>query len=185
MRRSLLALPLVALALVVAACGSDDDQGTTVDATTAAQSDPDSEPAADPPRPTDGGGGGDGGGGSAGPAGLAISASESQFGTVLFDEADRAIYLFDKETTDESDCYGECAAAWPPVLTEGEPQASGRAEAKLLGTTERNDGTTQVTYAGQPLYYYVDDPPGEALCHNVDEFGGLWLVVEPDGQAAS
>ena len=29
--------------------------------------------------------------------------------------------------------------------------------------------------------YYVDDPPGQVLCHNVEEFGGLWLVVDPSG----
>ena len=69
------------------------------------------------------------------------------------------------------------------MLTEGEPEASGGADAKLLGTTDRDDGTTQVTYAGQPLYYYVDDRPGEVLCHDVVEFGGLWLVVEPSGDA--
>ena len=51
------------------------------------------------------------------------------------------------------------------------------------GTTERDDGSTQVTYAGHPLYYYVDDPPGQVLCQNVEEFGGLWLVVEPSGEA--
>ena len=41
----------------------------------------------------------------------------------------------------------------------------------------------QVTYSGHPLYYYVDDPPGEVLCHGVEEFGGLWLVVDPSGEA--
>ncbi|MEO8092515.1 MAG: hypothetical protein ABI726_07400 [bacterium] len=168
---------MVTFALGLAACGGDDDEGTTADSTTAVQSETDSEQ----PQPTNGGR--SGGGGE--PAGLAISASESQFGTILFDEDDRAIYLFDKETTSKSECYGQCAAAWPPVLTKGGPQAAGGAEAKLLGTTERDDGTTQVTYAGQPLYYYVDDPPGEVLCHNVDEFGGLWLVVQPDGEPAA
>ncbi|MGZ5359969.1 MAG: hypothetical protein ACXWF9_13475, partial [Solirubrobacterales bacterium] len=39
------------------------------------------------------------------------------------------------------------------------------------------------TYGGHPLYYYVDDPKGEVLCQNVEEFGGLWLVVAPDGEA--
>lgn len=182
MRRSLLAVPLVALALGFAACGSDDDGDAAVDATTAAQSGADAEPPAEQLQPTYGGGGG---GASAEPDGLKVTTGESQFGTILFDEADRAIYLFDKEDSATSECYDECAAAWPPVLSEGEPQASGGADAKLLGTTERDDGTTQVTYDGHPLYYYVDDPPGEVLCHNVDEFGGLWLVVEPDGQAAA
>jgi predicted lipoprotein with Yx(FWY)xxD motif len=115
------------------------------------------------------------------PKGIEITTGDSQFGEVLFDADDRAIYLFDKETTDESECYGECAVAWPPVLTKGEPQASGAVAGKLLGTTERDDGSLQVTYDGRPLYYYVDEPPGQVLCHNVDEFGGLWLVIEPSG----
>jgi hypothetical protein len=42
-----------------------------------------------------------------------------------------------------------------------------------------------VTYAGHPLYYYVDDSPGTILCHDVEEFGGLWLVVKPNGKAAA
>jgi predicted lipoprotein with Yx(FWY)xxD motif len=53
----------------------------------------------------------------------------------------------------------------------------------LLGRTKRRDGRYQVTYKGRPLYYYVSEPPGQVLCQNVDEFGGLWLVVRPDGRA--
>ena len=71
------------------------------------------------------------------------------------------------------------------MLTDGQPQAEGGVDAKLLGTTTRDDGSTQVTYGGHPLYYYVDDPVGEVLCHNVEEFGGLWLVLEPGGDAVS
>jgi predicted lipoprotein with Yx(FWY)xxD motif len=69
------------------------------------------------------------------------------------------------------------------VLTDGAPEAAGDATAKLLGTTERRDGSTQVTYDGRPLYYYVDDPRGQILCHGVVEFGGVWLAVQPDGEA--
>jgi predicted lipoprotein with Yx(FWY)xxD motif len=42
-------------------------------------------------------------------------------------------------------------------------------------------GKRQVTYDGHPLYYYVDDAPGRVLCHNVLEFGGVWLVLRSDG----
>jgi predicted lipoprotein with Yx(FWY)xxD motif len=169
-------------ALALAACGEDDEEPE-------AQA-PAAEASASPEA---GGGGGDATaaekpskqdrGGGSGKPGVTIATADSQFGPILFDGSDRAIYFFDKETSEKSECYGACAAAWPPVLTKGDPQASGAAEAKLLGTTERDDGSAQVTYAGRPLYYYVDDPPGEALCHNVDEFGGLWLVVEPGGEA--
>ena len=49
----------------------------------------------------------------------------------------------------------------------------------LLGTTRRTDGTTQVTYAGHPLYYYAHEGPNEVKCHNVSTHGGLWWVVTP------
>jgi predicted lipoprotein with Yx(FWY)xxD motif len=115
--------------------------------------------------------------------GTKIAASGSDYGRILFGPKDGAIYLFDRDHGPRSDCYGNCAAAWPPVLTEGEPRAGAGVRAGRLGTTERRDGTTQVTYAGHPLYYYRDDPPGEVLCQDVEEFGGLWLVVGPSGEA--
>jgi predicted lipoprotein with Yx(FWY)xxD motif len=187
--RNLFKRPLLLFAvgftLLVAGCGGDDDSSgddAAAGGTEAASTSPGDEPA------RESGGGDRGGDGSqaAGPSeppGLEIKVAESEFGPILFDEDDRAIYLFDAEQTDRPECYGECAAAWPPVLSDGAPQAGDGAEAGLLGTTERDDGSTQVTYDGHPLYYYVDDPPGQVLCHNVVEFGGLWLVVSPDGDA--
>jgi predicted lipoprotein with Yx(FWY)xxD motif len=168
----------IAASLALAACGGDDDDSATNGGTPAA------EGAAE-----DGAGGSgatnEGGGGAAKDqgSGTEIVATDSEFGSILFDSEQQAIYLFDKETSDTSECYGACAKAWPPVLTEGDPRAGEGLDAKLLGTTKRDDGSTQVTYGGHPLYYYVDDPPGEVLCHNVEEFGGLWLVVEPGGDA--
>jgi predicted lipoprotein with Yx(FWY)xxD motif len=103
---------------------------------------------------------------------------------MLFDRAGQAIYLFDKESTSRARCYGGCAEAWPPVLTDGVPRAGGAARTDLLGTTRRRDGSTQVTYAGHPLYYYAHEGPGQVLCHDVVEFGGRWLVVTPSGDPA-
>jgi predicted lipoprotein with Yx(FWY)xxD motif len=176
------ALPLagICVALALGACGSDDEDDPA----------PASEQATTNVQATEDGSGTGESGDQAGdprdrqrerPPGIEITTADSQFGEILFDADRRAIYLFDKETGPRSECYGECAAAWPPVLTKGEPEASGAVEGKLLGTTKRDDGTTQVTYDGQPLYYYVDEPRGQVLCHNVDEFGGLWLVVQPSG----
>ena len=116
-------------------------------------------------------------------SGTTIKLADSQFGRILFGENDQAIYLFEKESGPKSECYGECAAAWPPVLTEGGPQPAPGVKGAELGVTEREDGSTQVTYNGHPLYYYADEGPGEVTCHNVDEFGGLWLVVDSAGNA--
>lgn len=106
----------------------------------------------------------------------------SQFGRVIADRRGEAFYLFDKEQGKRSRCYGACAKAWPPVLTKGRPRAGRGAKRRLLGVTRRRGGRLQVTYRGHPLYYYKDDEPGTILCHNVDEFGGLWLVVRPNGR---
>lgn len=115
---------------------------------------------------------------------LGITTDDSEYGTMLFDERGQAIYLFDKETSDRAECYDECATEWPPVLTDGPPEAVGSVDAGLLGTTERDDGSLQVTYNDHPLYFYADEDPGEVLCHDVDDFGGTWLVVTPEGEAA-
>jgi predicted lipoprotein with Yx(FWY)xxD motif len=118
-----------------------------------------------------------------GPKGTTIELGDSQYGEILFDEKGQAIYLFDKETSDRSECYDDCAAAWPPVLTKGKPQAGKGIEAGLLGTTKREGGEIQVTYNGHPLYFYANEGPGEVLCHNVEGFGGLWLVLDGKGDA--
>jgi predicted lipoprotein with Yx(FWY)xxD motif len=103
---------------------------------------------------------------------------------MLFDDRGQAIYLFDRETTTTPDCYGDCAGDWPPVLTDGAPVAGGDVRGDLLGTTPRDGGSVQVTYAGHPLYFYAHEDPGQVLCHGVEEYGGTWLVVTPAGTPA-
>ena len=108
----------------------------------------------------------------------------SRFGRMIFDARGRAIYLFTREPGSKSRCYGECAVAWPPVYTRGKPRALNGVNANLLGTTKRRGGRSQVTYNGHPLYYYVTDTrPGQITCQDVVEFGGTWLVVDPQGNA--
>ena len=182
----LLAAPLIALALLIAGCGEDDSDNSD-DAEPAAESAAPSDESEGDPSDKAGTGGGDRSKPAEKPAkpGTEITVSSSQFGEVIFDGDNQAIYLFDKETDSKPQCYGGCAEAWPPVLTKGEPAATGDANEKLLGTTRRDDGTTQVTYAGQPLYYYAHEEPGQVLCHNVSGFGGLWLVLDANGDALS
>lgn len=116
--------------------------------------------------------------------GTVITLASSQFGPVLFDGSGQAIYLFDAETTSKPNCYGDCASAWPPVLTRGRPVARGGVQAGLLGVTTRRDGSTQVTYNGKPLYFYAHEGKNVVLCHNIREFGGLWLALTKTGAPA-
>jgi predicted lipoprotein with Yx(FWY)xxD motif len=115
------------------------------------------------------------------PAGTTITLRDSEFGPMLFDAGRQAIYIFERDSRGRSACYGECAKAWPPVLTDGEPEADDGVKPSLLGTIKRRDGHTQVTYAGRPLYFYAHEDPGVVLCHNVNLNGGYWWAVGADG----
>lgn len=95
------------------------------------------------------------------------------------------IYIFKGDKKGRpSTCYGQCAVEWPPVLIKDAPTAGPGVRASYLGTALRTDGTLQVTYRGRPLYTWFGDTSGKAYCHDVDEFGGLWLLVRPDGSPA-
>jgi predicted lipoprotein with Yx(FWY)xxD motif len=111
-----------------------------------------------------------------------LTTGKSSYGRVLFDGRGFALYAFTHDTKGKSTCAGACAKAWPPYLVKNAAKAGAGTRARLLGTTRRSDGSLQVTYKGQPLYYYVGDrSAGQILCQNVTEFGGVWLVVRPDG----
>jgi predicted lipoprotein with Yx(FWY)xxD motif len=110
--------------------------------------------------------------------------STSQFGPVLFDRTGQAIYTFDAEKTRTPTCYGDCAVAWPPVLTDGQPIAAGAVRQNLLGVTTRRGGATQATYGGKPLYFYAHEGKHQVLCHNVIEFGGSWLAITAAARTA-
>jgi predicted lipoprotein with Yx(FWY)xxD motif len=111
-------------------------------------------------------------------------ASNAKLGQIIVDGAGKTVYLFVADTASSSTCYTTCAQIWPPVLTSGPPQAGTGATASLLGTTTRTDGKTEVTYAGHPLYYFVQDKAaGDTTGQGVNGFGGLWWVVSPSGAA--
>ena len=158
------AIVLVAAAVTVTACGDDEDPAAPAAPKRGADAAPRKADAA--PRET----------------GARITLADSEFGSMLFDSRKRAIYSFERDRDRRTTCYGDCAEAWPPVLTEGAPKAGAGVRQALLGTIERRGGGRQVTYAGKPLYLYAHEAPGEVRCHNVDLNGGLWWVLGPDGK---
>ena len=150
------------LALGLAACGSSDE-GTTAEAT------------------------GSGSASSSGPTGSgSVEVSDAAgIGKVLVDADGRTLYLFEADTGGTSTCTGDCAQAWPPYTTDGKPTASSGADAALLGTVDRADGTAQVTYDGHPLYLFSGDSgPGEANGNGIDKFGAEWYALTPSGANA-
>jgi predicted lipoprotein with Yx(FWY)xxD motif len=124
---------------------------------------------------------GNGTAGAAARRGPLVTLRDSQFGPVLFDGRNRALYLFTRDPRNRTRCYGACADAWPPFYAKGRPRAGRGVDRDLLGTIKRRDGRRQVTYKGQALYFYVADPVGQVLCNDIVEFGGTWFALDAKG----
>ncbi|MBX6386726.1 MAG: hypothetical protein IRZ07_27740 [Microbispora sp.] len=183
--RKLLYAGAVAISLLAAGCGGAGDESTSRVANDQLNESETPEPSeatptttgytASPTSPV-----------QASPTGPArIDAAPTSLGSVLVGVEGRTVYLFTKDKGGTSACTQACAAAWPPVLTVGAPQAGTGVRANLLGTIHREDGTTQVTYNKHPLYYYAkDQKAGDVLGHALKDFGGEWYAVTPEGKKA-
>ncbi|HEX6344461.1 hypothetical protein [Umezawaea sp.] len=110
--------------------------------------------------------------------------ASAQLGTVVVNAHGFAVYRFDKDTTkpSKSNCEGECAKTWPPVLATNRTMVS-ELDAALVGQVARADGKLQVTFAGSPLYTYTGDrAPGRTSGQGK---GGTWWAVTPTGAKAA
>jgi predicted lipoprotein with Yx(FWY)xxD motif len=162
------AIAALSLAIVATGCGDDNGDGG------------------------DGGGGGIYGGGgtsaetttaSSGGSGVVSVADNPELGEILVDSKGFTLYNFEKDEGGESSCFNACAAAWPPYTVSGPPKAGSGAQASLLSTTKRSDGSTQVVYNDWPLYTYVgDSKPGDTTGNDVDQFGAEWYALTPAGE---
>ena len=110
-----------------------------------------------------------------------VALGASQYGSVLFDGKQRALYTFTTDGRGQSRCSGACEKAWPAFLVKAKPSALKGVDSSLVGTRSRPDGKLQVTYDGRPLYYWYGDPPSKVLCAGVNEFGGGWYAVSARG----
>jgi predicted lipoprotein with Yx(FWY)xxD motif len=166
-------IAVAAVAAVPAGCG---DESSPVSDPPSAERASGTEPAATATEPA-------AGGTEPPPAarGPLVKLRDSQFGPVIFNGRDQAAYTFTRDGR-RSRCYGECAQAWPPFFASGRPRAGRGVKRELLGTVRRRGGRRQVTYAGQPLYFYQHDPKGEVLCNDIAEFGGTWFAVTAEGK---
>jgi predicted lipoprotein with Yx(FWY)xxD motif len=112
-----------------------------------------------------------------------VGVGSSALGRIIVDSRGRTLYLFEKDKNRRSACYGQCATYWPPLLTHGRPVARGGARQSLLGMTRRANGRQQVTYAGHPLYRFVQDrKPGQTNGQGSHAFGAGWEALSPAGK---
>jgi predicted lipoprotein with Yx(FWY)xxD motif len=104
---------------------------------------------------------------------------DAKLGDFIAGENGMTLYTFTPDTApNKSTCNGDCAAKWPPfVVDEGETATAGDGVGGTIATFKRDDGTTQISYNGKPVYYFANDKAaGDA---NGQGVGDKWFVVKP------
>jgi len=164
-----LATSLLGFGLILAACGGG---GATTSPSTAPTAAPPSVEASAPASEAPASG-------SPAAAAGTVNLGETSLGSVLVDGEGMTLYVFTNDTGGTSSCYDDCASSWPPLLSTAEPAPGDGVDATKLGTTERTDGGTQVTYAGMPLYTFASDTAaGDTTGQGV---GTKWYVIDATG----
>lgn len=96
-----------------------------------------------------------------------ITKTDSKLGQYLADPSGKALYTYNADSSGVSNCTGSCIATWPAYQDTG-------STANLpagIGTIKRSDnGQTQYTYNGMPLYYFVSDSARKVTGDGVDNF---------------
>ena len=158
--------PLLAVVplVIVAGCGSSSKSSSSASSAPAASSSTQAAASASTGKPV-----------------VLDTKKHGKLGTILAaGPKNLTVYLFEADKGDKSACSGACAKFWPPVL--GSAKIGGAAMSADLGTIKRADGTTQVTYKGHPLYYFIKDKDdGDAYGQGVKAFGASWYVLKPNG----
>ena len=88
------------------------------------------------------------------------------------------VYTFSQDVKDsgKSNCNAGCINIWPALtVASGAAPTAGSGVSGKLGTITRDDGSTQVTYNGLPLYFFANDKaPGDTNGIYQD-----WEAVKP------
>lgn len=117
-------------------------------------------------------------------SGLTLIESRSP-GSYVATAAGMSLYTLVDENMQPLPCEGECLESWPAYTGEAALAEAGIAlDANLIGTTQMQDGSTQVTYNDHPLYTFAGDEgdPGRTQGQGVQGFGGTWYLLDDTGQ---
>lgn len=112
------------------------------------------------------------------------TADNPALGMILTDSEGMTLYLFEKDVPNsgKSVCNDTCAENWP-AFTADDPLTLPEGVPGELTQITRDDGSMQVAYNGQPLYYFVgDEAAGDT---NGQDVGEVWYVVNPGEPGAT
>jgi predicted lipoprotein with Yx(FWY)xxD motif len=170
LRFTLIAVTVLAFGIAVAACGGSSSSSAA--------------PASGTNASAGGGAGGygyGGGGGSSSASAVTLKTASSPLGSILVDQDGKTLYLFEADSKNKSNCSGGCLNLWPPIMANGKATAGSGVSAGMIGAAT---GSSQVTYAGHPLYWFSGDTKaGDTNGEGLDDFGGEWYAISPAGTA--
>lgn len=96
-----------------------------------------------------------------------ITKTNSTNGSYLADPSDNTLYTDGSGTTGVTNCTGSCLSAWPAYQDKGSTTDLPAG----ISTIKRSDnGETQYTYNGMPLYYFSSDTKGQVTGNGVSGF---------------
>lgn len=163
---------LVAALLVAAACssGGGTTAAPTTAATEAASIAPTTAPASEAPSTAPSA--------AAGGALTLTVATSATAGKYLAGANGMTLYVFSPDTPNKSACSGSCATNWPPLtVAAGGSAPTATGATGTLATFARDDGATQISYNGKPLYYFANDKAAGDT--NGQGVAGKWTVAAP------
>ena len=110
---------------------------------------------------------------------VAKVATDAKLGRILVDSATgKTLYTWAKDTDENSQCYDQCAAFWPPLLTTAKTVAADGVTGAKCSVNARKDGSLQVTFNSHPLYFFMrDTAAGMTNGQGSTGFGAVWAVV--------
>jgi predicted lipoprotein with Yx(FWY)xxD motif len=96
-----------------------------------------------------------------------LTKTNASVGQYLTDPSGDALYTYGGDSAGVSNCTGSCLANWPAYQDKG--STSGLPT--NVSTLKRTDnGETQYTYKGMPLYTFEGDTPGQVTGNGVSNF---------------
>ncbi|HEY4227421.1 MAG TPA: hypothetical protein VGM49_03715 [Candidatus Limnocylindrales bacterium] len=117
---------------------------------------------------------------SAAAGGVSVALADNALGKILTGPDGKTLYVFTADSAGKSACNGDCTGNWPPLLSDAAPTLGAGLDAEDFTIISRDDGTKQIAFYGQPLYYFAaDKAAGDTTGQGV---GTKWYVVDGEGK---
>jgi predicted lipoprotein with Yx(FWY)xxD motif len=87
-----------------------------------------------------------------------ITKTDPNLGQYLADPSGKPLYTFGGDSSGVSNCAGSCLSSWPAYLAKG---STSNLPSGVSTIKRADDGQTQYTYNGLPLYYFITDKAGQ------------------------